>query len=72
MQKLIHKRSAALRKVDELIASGEYISSSIYAKQQGISVKLARSRLGTPDKIINNNGTQTFLWKAEKANPTPP
>ena len=64
MRKLTYKRSAARRKVDELVASGEYISSAVYAKQEGISVKLARSRLGTPDKIINNNGTQTFLWKA--------
>lgn len=32
----------------------------------------ARAKLGTPDKVINNNGTQTFLWKAEKAVPITP
>lgn len=72
MRKLTYKRSAARRKVDELVASGEYISSAVYAKQEGISVKLARAKLGTPDRVINNNGTQTFLWKAEKAVPITP
>jgi hypothetical protein len=63
IKNLNHKRCAALRRVDELVASGEYISAAIYAKQHGISAKQARDLLGKPDKIINNNGTRIFLWK---------
>lgn len=71
IKNLNHKRCAALRRVDELVSSGEYTSAAAYAKQHGISAKQARDRLGEPDKVVHNNGAKIFLWKVSNETNTP-